>query len=154
TSLDDMVALKRKLMRGIDIKQQFTVDLLGQREHDFVFVNFCELHKAGRFFWRFHDRTHPEFTEVVPELVDSLRETYERLDAALGSVLHKLGDGDDLIVVTDRGMYSDHRADHLVDEVLMKLEWMVPRGKAPAATPSQPSGAPLLSSRTARKALG
>lgn len=152
--LDDLVALKRKLLRGIEIKRQFTVDLLRQREHEFVFVNFCELHKAGHFFWRFHDRAHPEFTDAVPELTDSLRDTYEALDRALAFVLAEVGDGDDLIIVTDRGMYSDHRADHLVEDVLAKLQWSAPRGRA-AASPSQPSssGVPLLSSRTAKKAL-
>jgi predicted AlkP superfamily phosphohydrolase/phosphomutase len=156
TSLDDMVALERKLMRGIEIKRQFAIDLIHQREHEYVFVNFCEIHKAGHFFWRFHDRNHPEFTDAVPELVHALRETYETLDRALGSVLQQLGDDDDLIVVTDRGMYSDHRADHLVDGVLSKLEWLVPRGRAPAdaATQVPAAGTPLLSSLAVRKALG
>ena len=99
-------------------KRRFAVDLIQMRQHEFIFFGFGELHKAWHFFWRFHDRTHPEFTDAEPQLVDSLRAMYEEMDRALGSVLSQLDNKDDLIVVTDRGMYADHRGDHLVDAIL------------------------------------
>jgi predicted AlkP superfamily phosphohydrolase/phosphomutase len=149
--LDNLLALKRNLMRGMDIKRDFCVDLLQQRAHEFIFFNFCELHKAGHFFWQFHDREHPQFTAAEPLLVDSLRESYEHMDGALGSVLQQLGSDDDLILVTDRGMYADHRGDHLVDEILVKLGLAAPRGQPTAAT----SGSwrrRLVAGRAARRA--
>jgi predicted AlkP superfamily phosphohydrolase/phosphomutase len=128
--LDNLLALKLDLLRGIDIKRRFCVDLLQQRAHEFIFFNFCELHKAGHFFWQFHDREHPQFTAAEPRLVDSLRETYEHMDRALGSVLQQLASDDDLILLTDRGMYADHRGDHLVDEILVKLGLAAQRGQS------------------------
>jgi predicted AlkP superfamily phosphohydrolase/phosphomutase len=149
--LANLLKLKGKLQRGIDLKQRVATDLLEQRQHDFIFFNFAELHKGGHFFWRFHDRGHPEYTEAVPELVDALRELYEQLDRALGVVLSKLSDNDDLILVTDRGMYADHRGDHLVDDMLIKLGFAVPRGIASAA--SDRSRPAWLSNREFRRAM-
>ena len=136
--LDNLLALKHKLLRGIDIKRKLCADLIRQHTHDFIFVNFCELHKAGHFFWQFHDHNHPEFTAAEPQLVDSLRESYEYMDQALGSLLRQLGDDDDLILITDRGMYADHRGDHLVDDLLVALGLAERRGepKASSATGS------------------
>ena len=130
TDLPGLLALKRKLMQGIEIKRRCAVDLIQQHEHDFIFFGFSELHKAGHFLWRFHDREHPDFTHAEPELVDSLRAMYEGMDRALGSVLKQLKPEDDLIVVTDRGMCADHRGDHLVDAILLKLGLAVQRATA------------------------
>ena len=152
--LSNLLSLKRGLQRGIDLKQRFAVDLLRQREHEFVFFNFAELHKAGHFFWRFHDRAHPEFTQAEPQLVDALRDLYEQLDGALEAVLSSLSDNDDLIVITDRGMYADHRGDHLVDEVLIKLGLAVPRGLSNAEPYRRnPRSAPLRLTRRAQRTL-
>lgn len=52
---------------------------------------------------------------------------YEHLDRAVGAVLAELGDRDELVVITDRGMYGERRWDHLVDEVLLKLDLASPR---------------------------
>jgi predicted AlkP superfamily phosphohydrolase/phosphomutase len=93
-TLAGLLALKRKLTQGIEIKRQFAVDLIQMQQHEFIFFGFSELHKAGHFFWRFHDRTHPEFTDAEPELVDSLRAMYEEMDRALGSVMSQLNNED------------------------------------------------------------
>lgn len=149
--LANLLELKHNLLRGIDMKRNFCADLLQHRAHDFIFFNFCELHKAGHFFWQFHDREHPEFTAAEPRLVDSLRESYEHMDRALGSVLQQLGSDDDLILLTDRGMYADHRGDHLVDEILLKLGMAAQRGEAAATVGSGSLRSRLLATRTAKQ---
>ena len=153
TGLGELLALKHKLRKGIEIKQRLAVDLLARRDHDFVFFNFAELHKAGHFFWGFHDRSHPEFTNAEPQLVDSLREMYEHLDRAVGVVLAQLGHDDDLIVVTDRGMYADHRGDHLVDEALLKLDLATPRGPVINHSGRRPWIGQLLARPATRRAF-
>jgi predicted AlkP superfamily phosphohydrolase/phosphomutase len=151
TSLAGLLALKRKLAQGIEIKRQFAVDLIQLRQHEFVFIGFGELHKAGHFFWRFHDRTHPEFTDAEPELLDSLRAMYEAMDRAVGSVLDQLENEDDLIVVTDRGMYADHRGDHLIDAILLKLGLAVQRATSTVTPSSKSLRSRLLSARSLTK---
>lgn len=136
-SLAGLRALKRQLSQGMQIKRRFAVDLLQQHEHDFVFVGFGELHKAGHFFWRFHDRKHPEFTDAEPELVDSLRTLYEEMDRVIGSVLEQVEGEDDLIIVTDRGMYAEQRGDHLIDAILLKLGMAFQRATLPVSRSSQ-----------------
>jgi predicted AlkP superfamily phosphohydrolase/phosphomutase len=121
TSLPWLLKMRGALREGTQIKKRLAIDLLEQREHDFIFVNFAELHKAGHFYWKFHDRRHPDFTDAEPGLLDAMREAYENMDAALGEVLRHLRPGDDLILLTDRGMYADYRGDHLVDDILLRL---------------------------------
>ncbi len=145
--LPGLLALKHKLARGIDIKRRFALDLIQKQQHEFIFFGFGELHKAGHFFWRFHDRQHPQFTEAEPELVDSLRALYEEMDRALASVLERIDSDDDLIVVTDRGMYADHRGDHLVDAILLKLGLAAQRSSASATAAPRPPRARLFSAR-------
>jgi predicted AlkP superfamily phosphohydrolase/phosphomutase len=132
TSLDltSLIALKHKLIHGIEVKRRFAVDLLRRHEHEFVFYNFAELHKAGHFFWKFHDRSHPDFNDSQPQLSQALREVYEEMDRAIGSVMEQLGSNDDLLLVTDRGMFADYRGDHLMERILLKLEVAVPRGRS------------------------
>lgn len=149
--LAELVGLKHKLTRGIEVKRRFAVDLLCRRQHEFVFVNFAELHKAGHFFWKFHDRTHPDFTAAEPQLTDSLREVYQQMDRALGSVLEQLGGNDELVLVTDRGMYAEYRGEHLVDRILLKLDLAVPRGAS--GRPSESWRKRLLATGGAREAL-
>ena len=150
--LPGLVALKDKLLRGIEMKRRFAIDLLASNEYDFIYFCFSELHKAGHFFWRFHDRKHPEYTEVEPALVDSLRECYEAQDRALGAVLARLKGTDDLVVVADRGMYADHRGDHLIDDTLIKLDLATPRGKMAAPSRFRSLRTQMLAGKRARQA--
>jgi predicted AlkP superfamily phosphohydrolase/phosphomutase len=156
-ALCELVGLTRQLARGIEVKRRFAVDLLRRRQHEFVFFNFAELHKAGHFFWKFHDRTHPDFTAAEPRLTDSLREIYQQMDRAIGSVLEQLGGDDELVVVTDRGMYAEYRGEHLVERILLKLDLAVPRGRTGA--PGEPARASeswrtrILAARSTREAL-
>jgi predicted AlkP superfamily phosphohydrolase/phosphomutase len=151
-SLSELLELKHKLTHGIEVKRRFALDLLQRREHDFIFYNFAELHKAGHFFWKFHDRKHPEFTAAEPRLNDSLREIYEEMDRAIGSVLEQLGSDDDLVLVTDRGMFAEYRGDHLLEQILVKLELAVPRGRGPEKL-QETWRTRLLNSRDTRRAL-
>jgi predicted AlkP superfamily phosphohydrolase/phosphomutase len=150
-SLSSLVALKAKMLRGIEMKRQFAIDLLASEDYDFIFFCFSELHKAGHFFWRFHDRKHPEFTDAEPALVDSLRECYEAQDRALGALLKHLKGTDDLVVVADRGMCANHRGDHLIDETLVKLDLATPRGTLAAPSRFRSLRARMLAGKHARK---
>jgi predicted AlkP superfamily phosphohydrolase/phosphomutase len=150
--LSELVGLKHKLRRGIEVKRRFAVDLLRRRQHEFIFVNFAEAHKAGHFFWKFHDRTHPDFTAAEPQLTDSLREVYQEMDRAIGSVLEQLGGDDELVLVTDRGMYAEYRGEHLVERILLKLDLAVPRGRA-AEKSSESWRTRVLASGRVREAL-
>ncbi len=150
--IDNLRALHAKLRRGLEMKRRFAVDLLRGNDYEFIFFCFSELHKAGHFLWRFHDRSHAQFTEVEPRLVDSLRACYEDMDRALGSILAHLRSSDDLILCSDRGMCADYRGDHLVDETLIRLGLAAPRGKLPSPSRFRSLRAQLLCGRRARRA--
>lgn len=132
-----LIALKHKLKQGIEIKRRVAQDLIENREHDFIFVNFAELHKGGHFFWKFHDRTHADFTDKEPQLENALLELYTDMDRALGKLLPHIQKNDEFILLTDRGMYADYRGDHLLDKMLLKLGLAALRGNPPQAAETQ-----------------
>ena len=127
--LKSLVALKQQMLTGIRMKRQFTLDLIKQREHDFMLVVFSELHKAGHFLWSLQDRQHPDYTEAEPELLDGLLHCYEEFDRAMESIVESMSGGDDLVIFADRGMGPNYRGDHLVDDILLALDLAVPRSK-------------------------
>ena len=121
----------------------------GIRLHLFLLLGAAQ---GGPLRRPFHDRKHPEYTEVEPALVDSLRECYEAQDRALGAVLARLKGTDDLVVVADRGMYADHRGDHLIDDTLIKLDLATPRGKMAAPSRFRSLRTQMLAGKRARQA--
>ena len=152
TSLDWLLKMRPAVSKGMQIKERLTIDLLEKHEHEFIFVNFAELHKAGHFFWKFHDRKHPDFTDAEPRLLPAMLEAYKEMDTVFGEVLSYLKDSDDLIVLTDRGMYADYRGDHLVNDMLLKLGLATSVGNVDNEARKNSVRGRLLSTNDARKA--
>jgi predicted AlkP superfamily phosphohydrolase/phosphomutase len=150
-ALSSLLALKDKMRHGIEMKRRFAIDLLASKDYDFIYFCFSELHKAGHFLWRFHDRKHPEFTDADPALVDSLRDCYEDLDRALGTLLVHLKGTDDLVVVGDRGMCAEHRGEHLLVDTLIRLDLATPRGKMAAPSRFRSLRARMLGGKHAKE---
>jgi len=74
------------------------------------------------------------------------------MDRAIGSVLEQLGSDDDLLLVTDRGMFADYRAIISFERVLLGLELAVQRGPS-HENRTETWRTRLLTQRDTRKAL-
>jgi hypothetical protein len=105
------VALKRELRRGIEMKRDFTLDLLASKEYDFIYV----LRSCTRgYFFTIHDRKHPVYgggaraRELAAWSATSLGPCVAQFRAAQG---HGRS-----VVVGDRGMIANHRGDQFIDD--------------------------------------
>lgn len=139
TSPEGLRRLAAKLERGIEMKARLARDLLADAHWDFMFVGFGEAHKAGHFFWEFHDPAHPDHDRGDGVLRQALRRNYACLDRALAGIAARLGPDDDLILASDRGMQPDLRGDHLLQAVLEGLGLHRRRGVGPATPAPTPA---------------
>jgi len=88
------------------------------------------------------------------KLIELLRGRGIRVvDKPSGEVIAEIDPNDHLILVTDRGMYADHRGDHLIEEILAKLGFAQTRVQATQASVGRSWRSRLLGRGPIRKAI-
>jgi predicted AlkP superfamily phosphohydrolase/phosphomutase len=118
--LDRMTAMTRKSIR-------YLLDRDG--DLDLFMVVFKEPDVAMHWLWRFMDPAHPwHVPDAAESLVHGIRDTYVRLDAAVGELLERLTVGGEpplVILMSDHGAGSQETYFHvntwLVAQGLMRL---------------------------------
>lgn len=113
-----------QLVLGVDARVQVASALLDQEAWDLFVVVFSESHCAGHQFWSLHDPTNerhdPDLRAAVG--VDPLAEVYSACDRGLGALLEKAGPNTHTVVLLSHGMGSHHDGDHLLSEILSRIE--------------------------------
>jgi predicted AlkP superfamily phosphohydrolase/phosphomutase len=144
-SLEAQRKLRDDLFAATRLKAAFTRELLSRDDLDLILVVFGEPHKAGHFFWKYMDSSHPDHVPTEPALRDALLHQYELLDAELETLAGLLTPEDNLIVFTDHGMQANYRAEHMVEELLLRL------GLSKTKRQARLAGAGATSSTTAER---
>lgn len=111
--------LLRDLRRGIEQRTELSLELLARDEWDCFATVYSESHCAGHQLWWAHDRSHPNYSE---DANDPLEQVYEALDAALGRLLAVLAPEATVMVYLSHGIGQHHDADHLLVEILERLD--------------------------------
>ena len=88
-----------KLLEGIETKERIAVGMMQREPWDFFMLVFGESDTVSHHFWMYHD---PESPRYRAGMESSIREVYERLDAAVGRLVEAAGE--DVVV----GIVSDH----------------------------------------------
>ena len=88
-----------KLLDGIAAKERIAVDYLRREPWDFFMIVFGESDTVSHHYWMFHD---PQSPRHKPGHADAIQRIYERLDAAVGTLIEEAGE--DIVV----GIVSDH----------------------------------------------
>lgn len=96
-----------RLKRSIHDKTTLAEELLARESWDLLLVVFKESHCAGHQCW--------------PPGPD-LREIYATLDSSIGRLLHFAGRETTVLVFSNLGMGANHTGNHLLDEILRRLE--------------------------------
>ena len=120
--LENFDDLLPRLLRRVERKAKFAVDLLARDAWDLFLVVFAEGHCAGHKLWQFHDPAHPFYPSVGDPGRDPLFDVYKALDNALGRLLDQIDDETIVLVLTVIGMGPNHSASFLLDDVLLRLE--------------------------------
>jgi predicted AlkP superfamily phosphohydrolase/phosphomutase len=129
--------LRKKLERGIELKTRLGQYFMDRKDWDFLFINSSEGHKAGHWLWRFWDTQYPDFVETDVYLRDGLREIYRGLDQELEALASRLGPNDNLIVMSDHGMMAGYRGQHMIEDILVRLGFLVRPGDGKAGKSDQ-----------------
>jgi predicted AlkP superfamily phosphohydrolase/phosphomutase len=91
-----------RLRRSIDVKTRLAERLLRQQAWDCFMLLFGESDTVAHHFWKFHDPTSPRFEEADEVVSGAIGEIYDRLDAALGTLMSR-AEADHVLVVSDHG---------------------------------------------------
>ncbi len=103
------------LLENWDTKADIVFDLMKEDDWTLFSAVFQGTDHASHMFWRFIDETHPMFDPEMNEIYgDALLTVYQRADTLVGRVMDEiLTDGDELIVMSDHGFQTWHKAVNL-----------------------------------------
>jgi predicted AlkP superfamily phosphohydrolase/phosphomutase len=154
---DEQRALADDLLAGAELKARLSADLLGREDWDLFVSIFGESHAAGHQFWHLHDPAHVDYDpDLAAALGDPVERVYRRLDAAVAAHVEALAGTDaTLLVLLSHGMTAHYDADHLLDEILHRLDrddhYGAGGGRASRALRAAYSSAPRPLRRAARR---
>jgi predicted AlkP superfamily phosphohydrolase/phosphomutase len=105
---DELETLQQYLVDGLEKKTAFACELL-QENWDLFLIVFKEAHCIGHQAWDVSD-------------TDFVKRIYQALDRAIGEIARRAGPETTLIVFSDIGMAPNYTGEHLLDQVLLRLE--------------------------------
>lgn len=115
-------ALLDDLTAGLERKIQLSLSYLEQEPWDLFATVFGESHCVGHQFWFLHDPDDPAYDpDLAAELGDPIARVYERLDAAVGAHLERVGSNTTVFVLLSHGMGPMNSGVFVIDSVLQRL---------------------------------
>ncbi|HET6967610.1 MAG TPA: glycosyltransferase, partial [Ornithinibacter sp.] len=122
-TLDEERRLFALITAGVEAKRRASMHLLARGGWDLFVSVVGESHCVGHQLWHVHDPDHPRHDPAAPRLFgDPVVEVYRRLDALVGEHLAAVGPETTCYVHLSHGMQSHFDGDHLLDEVLLRLD--------------------------------
>lgn len=128
----DLVAMDRQSMAGfrdaliqrIRTKTRLIEDFAAAYDWDLLAAVFSDAHCVCHRCWHLHDPSHPRYDSAFDDAEgDPVREVFRALDGALGRLLELVDDDDLLMVYTGTPMGANYTGNHLLDEILRRIEW-------------------------------
>jgi predicted AlkP superfamily phosphohydrolase/phosphomutase len=115
--------LRDQLVARVGQRAESTAHYLRREPWDLVVTAFAEPHCVGHQSWHLHDPAHPMYdAEAAARVGDPVHDVYAAIDRAIGRIAAAAGPDADLIVLSATGMCSNYGGNHLLDEVLRRLE--------------------------------
>jgi predicted AlkP superfamily phosphohydrolase/phosphomutase len=106
-------AFRSRLLDGLEKKTLFTSELLEQDNWDLFLAVFKEAHCIGHQCWHLMEGGGDG---------NSVKDIYRALDNAIGEIAGRAGPETSVIVFSDLGMGPNYTGEHLLDEILHRLE--------------------------------
>lgn len=99
--LDEIIVRNRYLTEKI---KEMSCYMLDNKEWDFFMSHFMATDTIQHYFWHFMDKEHPSHDETLAEKYkNTINETYEDVDQAIGEILKKAGTDCNVMIVSDHG---------------------------------------------------
>jgi predicted AlkP superfamily phosphohydrolase/phosphomutase len=122
-SAEDMSVFSRGLVERIAKKGDLACHYLSQGGWDLFLMTFDESHCSGHRAWHLHD---PEDQRHDPEVArrvgDPVKDVYVAIDTQIGRLVELAGPEATVIFLSGTGMGPNFPGNHLLDEVLTRLE--------------------------------
>lgn len=110
----------------IENRATVTEYLMKEYEWDFFIMLFSATDFAQHAFWKYMDKTHPDYhPEEAEKYGGIIQEVYERIDRKIGNFLDKLGPDTVVIVVSDHGAGPLRKVVNL-NRWLFENGWLTP----------------------------
>ena len=115
--------LRDQLVARVAQRADCTVHFLEREPWDLLFTAFAEPHCIAHQCWHLRDPAHPMYdAEIAARLGDPVIDVYAAIDSAIGRIAAAAGSDADVIVLSATGMRANFGGNHLLDEVLRRLE--------------------------------
>lgn len=115
-------ALLGGLLKGVDTKSEFLLELLHQEDWELFTCTYGESHCVGHQFWHFLDDQHPWHPEDTPQVFqNAILAVYQRIDDGIGRLIDAAGPNATVLVVASHGMGPNTGGPQLLPEVLVRL---------------------------------
>ncbi len=119
----DHAAFCASLIRNIERKTRFLVDLIDQRSWQHCLFVYDDAHAVSHYAWHLHDQSHPQHDpELAARVGDPIRSVCRALDNALGRLLARLDPSVRLLTFLSHGIGPAYHATYVVDEVLRRFQ--------------------------------
>ena len=118
-------------LNAIKLRSKVIRYLLEEKEWELAVLNFGEIHWTGHIAWHLHDKSHPEYDAEIVDYCggDIILQSYQALDASLGSILKKVSDDTVIMIVSSLGMGAQVGGDMMLNDILQKLGLMPTKEK-------------------------
>ena len=112
-----------RLLESCAKKTSAVLELLGSAAWDLFLVVFKEAHCVAHHLWHLRDRIDSNHRlEGLDHNQNPIKHLYQALDAAIGKILANVDAETNVIVFSDLGMASNITGEHLLDEILLRLD--------------------------------
>ena len=119
----DMEDFSQRLVARIANKGDLACHYLAQGGWDLFLMTFDESHCAGHRAWHLHDANDLRHDpEVARRVGDPVKEVYVEIDRQIGRLMDLAGPEATVILLSGTGMGPNFPGNHLLDEVLIRLE--------------------------------
>ena len=92
----------------VKMREKAVLYLMEKHEWDFFMAVFYSVDVMQHHFWKYYDKSHPEYkpseySEIIPEF-------YRYIDSSAGKILDRLDEDTIVMVVSDHGAGPEHKA--------------------------------------------
>src|SRR5215213_2334451 len=122
-SIKELQSFTELLLSRIEQRELCTRYYLEHGDFDLLVTVFADPHCVGHQTWHVRDECHPQHDRAAHEqLGDPVLEVYGAIDAAIGRIVADIDEDTTVIVFSGTGMGPNYTGNHILDEVLRRIE--------------------------------
>lgn len=115
--------LRDRLIERVAKKTDLACHYLDQGDWDMFLITYDESHAVGHQCWYLHDPHHPEHDpDLARTLGDPVKDIYVAIDKGIDRLLNRIGPETTVILFSGTGMGPNYTANHLLDDILARLD--------------------------------